>query len=584
MKIINFYNKISFLLNQKQLYGCFLVSLLSIITAFLEILGLSLIFPIINLLVDSSSYLKIKYLPLIFDYLNFNDPKKFSIFILSSFVIIYILKLLLIIVFRYFQYNLTFNIQVSQTNKISKKLLNNNYYYFIKTKSSKFISTILNETELFATGVVSSSITLISEIIVLSTIILFLFFYDLQNTLIIFIFFSVFCTIYFLTVKNKLKIMGNMRQESQKNMYEGLLNLFNAIKLIKLNKKEPEVLSKYEKSLRDYADVLRKTGILSAFPRVTLELIAILSFFTICIYSYQKNINLSNFFATIALYAAASIKLIPSFSKIINEIQSIKINKPVLDFLYDISVDEKFKTPDSINTQKELYRFENKISFSNIQFKYDNKENVLNNLNFELHPGTTVGIYGRSGSGKSTFVDLFLGFLNLKSGSIILDDNKVALNNNNWRNLIGYVPQNIFLFNDSIENNISLEFGDNPISKDKLKFAIKFSQLDKTIENLPLKEKTNIGENGILLSGGERQRLAIARALYKKPKILLFDEPTSSIDKNTETEFLKGIEKLKTNFTILMVTHSLESLKYCDKIFKMENGNLNSKSISDIEL
>ena len=122
MKIINFYNKISFLLNQKQLYGCFLVSLLSIITAFLEILGLSLIFPIINLLVDSSSYLKIKYLPLIFDYLNFNDPKKFSIFILSSFVIIYILKLLLIIVFRYFQYNLTFNIQVSQTNKISKKL------------------------------------------------------------------------------------------------------------------------------------------------------------------------------------------------------------------------------------------------------------------------------------------------------------------------------------------------------------------------------------------------------------------------------------------------------------------------------
>ena len=583
MKLITFYKKISHLLSKQQLYGCFLVCFFSTIIAFLEILGLSLIFPIINLLIDSSSYIKIKYLDILYEYLNFEDPREFSIFILSSFIVIYILKLILIIIFRIFQHNLTYKIQVSKAATVSKKLLNNNYNYFLKTKSSKFVASILNETEIFANGVVSSCMTLISELVVLFTIIIFLFMYDPHNTIIMFLFFSIFCLVYLFTVRSKLKILGDMRQESQQKMYENLQSIFGIIKIIKLNKKEPIILSRYESSLKNFADVLRKTSILNSLPRVILELIAILSFFAICIYGYNKNINLSEFFATIALFSAASVKLIPSFSKIINETQSIKINTPALDALYNIITDEIFKTLKTINLNHELYKFEKKISFSNINFQYDGEIKVLNNLNFELQPNETVGIFGKSGSGKSTFIDLFLGFLDEETGSITIDDNKVSLNNNNWRDLIGYVPQNIFLFNDSIEKNISLELGDNFVSKEDLDFAIKFAQLHDAIKKFPKKEKTNVGENGIFLSGGEKQRVAIARALYKRPKILVFDEPTSSIDKNTEKQFIEGIKKLKKNFTIIIVTHSSDSLKYCDKIFKMENGKLNLKSISDIQ-
>jgi ATP-binding cassette, subfamily B, bacterial PglK len=580
VNIIKFYKKISYLISKKQLYGCFFLCLFSVIIAFMEIIGLSLIFPIINLLLDSSSYIKIKHLNILYEQLNFEDSKKFSIFILTSFIIIYILKLILILIFRIFQHNLTYNIQVSTAVGICKKLLDNNYYYFIKTKSSKFVASILNESEIFANGVISSFMTFISELVVLFTIIVFLFLYDFQNTFIILIFFSVFFLIYSLILQNKLKTLGDVRQESQKKMYENLLSTFSAIKIIKLNKKEPLILSRFESSIKNYSGVSRKAGILSSIPRVALEFIAILSFFIICIYGYSRYVNLSEFFATIALYAAASLKLIPSLSKIIHEFQSIRINIPAVNTLYKTTKDKIFESPKTINLNHELYKFEKNISFVNINFQFDRGVKVLNNLNFELQKNETVGIFGKSGSGKSTFIDLFLGFLDKDTGLTNIDGNKVNLNSNNWKDLIGYLPQNIFLFNESIEKNVSLVLNDNSLLKENFNFAIKFAQLENTINNLPKKEKTNVGENGIFLSGGEKQRVAIARALYKKPKILVFDEPTSSVDKKTEKQFIQGIKKLKKDFTIIIVTHSLDLLKLCDNIFEMENGKLNLKSIT----
>jgi ABC-type multidrug transport system fused ATPase/permease subunit len=269
----------------------------------------------------------------------------------------------------------------------------------------------------------------------------------------------------------------------------------------------------------------------------------------------------------LTVFLAATFRIIPSANKILTQAQVIKVSNASIDLVYqelstsDVSYFNDFTFEGHQNTI--LFK---SLELKNISFKYNlNEDLILNNLNFKIIKGESIGIKGESGAGKSTFIDIVLGLLIPHEGSIILNGEKDQSKINGKMN-VGYVPQNIFLLDESIEKNIALGIQEEEIDSSKILLAIKSAQLDTFVNSLPNGLKTVIGERGVRLSGGQRQRIGIARALYNDPEIIILDEATSSLDNETEASFMKTIYSLKGEKTLLIVAHRLSTLNNCDKI------------------
>ena len=279
----------------------------------------------------------------------------------------------------------------------------------------------------------------------------------------------------------------------------------------------------------------------------------------------------------IGFFVATFIRLTPSAYRIISSLQRIKFTQKILQslrkniFFFDELVKNKqsLKLKEKKNNSIEI---KDKIKISNINFSYDPNRNIFSDLNLEIKVGDTIGIFGDSGAGKSTFVNIFTGLLKPEKGKILTNNKDINSNIYFWRKNIGYVPQNIFLIDDTLEKNISLDFSNQSKNLKKLSECLMQSELEKFINNLPNGVNTPVGERGSRISGGQLQRVGIARALYNNPDILIFDESTSALDKETELDILKNIYKFKNKKTMIIITHKKELLKNCDKIYKLENG------------
>ena len=226
------------------------------------------------------------------------------------------------------------------------------------------------------------------------------------------------------------------------------------------------------------------------------------------------------------------------------------------------------------NLQRSEISFKENISLKNIFYNHNGRESVLENVDLKIKFGETIGIVGPSGAGKSTLIELIIGFINPKSGSILVDNKPISQNQKSWQKQIGYVPQSLFLLDDTLERNIAFGLEDKNIDKLKIQKALTESQLINFVKNLEKNEKTIVGENGIMISGGEKKRIGIARALYNQPKVLILDEPTNELDKDTEKNFLKVLSDLQKKITIIIISHNIKSLNFCDKIYEIKNKNL----------
>jgi ABC-type multidrug transport system fused ATPase/permease subunit len=262
--------------------------------------------------------------------------------------------------------------------------------------------------------------------------------------------------------------------------------------------------------------------------------------------------------------------MIPSLNRIIAGVQSLKYYSPALDVIYEELKLQNDKI--ELLNEIEVYNFKNKIEFKNVYFYFNERNKILNGINFVIEKGKTIGIIGESGSGKSTFVYLLIGLHKPKTGEIIIDGNSGLQMKQTWRNNIGYVSQSIYLTDDTIENNIALGVLESDINKDKISEILNQVRLEDLIRELELGIHTKVGERGVQLSGGQRQRIGIARALYHNPEILILDEATSALDSETETEVMKSLNYFRGKKTIIMIAHRLSTLNECDEIWKIENG------------
>jgi len=567
---MNSISKILLLFSSKEKGRLLIIFFYYLFGVFLDTIGIGMVIPVVSILANPEYATK-----LIIDYsfLNFMiELNQKEIFFLSiSFLFsIYIIKNFFLIFIIFQQQIFCYTAQKNISYKLFKKYLNQPYSFILNNDSSKLIRNATLEAQNI-NGSVSALLSLFAEITLIIILTIMMFYFEPLVSLSLFLtIFLIFILYYFFTNKI-LYEWGKRRQEAEGKKIELIQQGLEGIKEVKMYSLENFFLNNF--SL--YNDKVAKIGSIQisfqVIPRYWIEIIAIL-FLSIVLYIlFMRNFNVSSVLPVIAFYAAAGFRLLPSLARITGAIQIIKYNLATLNL---VNKHLKLKEDNYFRKGQENIYFSESITIKDVVFKYENsKNNIIKNLNLKIKFGEKIGIYGSSGAGKTTLLNLLIGLLKPTEGSILVDDFPIEKNIRGWQNIIGYVPQNIFLISDTLKRNIAFGQKDENIDEILLQNSIQKSNLNSFINRSENKLETLIGERGIKISGGQKQRIGIARTIYRKSRIIIFDEATNSLDKDSEKDILETIYSLE-DVTIIVISHDKKVFYKCDKVYKIEEGKI----------
>lgn len=571
--IVKIYNLLNVIQRKKVFY---LIILIFFSSAF-ELLGLGLIIPSISALVDPN-YLNqfakhslIKYF--------FNDPSQGNIIYAGIFIIIliYLLKNLFLSYSIFWQNKFAADFQADISSKLFSKYLNKDFSFHLNNNSSGLIRNI-NELVPNVYSSLLAIMTLFMEIVIMLSIMILLIKIETLGTIVIMVFGIIIGFLFSKVARSIILEWGHKKVFHQGKSIQSVMEGLGGIKMIKILGREKEFQNKLSNHLKKYINFERLNSTFQQFPRVWLEFVAILSLCILLFSIFYQGKNYDSILPIIALFTGAAFKLIPSTSKILSSIQTLGFNQSAVDIVYnDLRNSNENLIKNDQNVSEEIFFNIGKIQINNISYKYT-QENlpIIKNLSLEIKNGASVGIIGETGSGKSTLVDILLGLLKPKSGQILIngiDIHQTRYQLRQWQKHIGYVPQDIYLMDDTIANNIIFGLNKKLIDKKALNYSLKYAQLDNFINSLPNGIETKVGERGVRLSGGQLQRIGIARALYHNPSILIFDEATSSLDYDTEDAIVDCIDQLEGK-TKIIIAHRLSSVKNCDYLIKIDKGSI----------
>ena len=549
--------------------------LVTILGGILEMLSIGLLVPIIYILTDGTNSEFSNYFLDILSQFNLLEKNE-QLFILIIFLCsIYFIKNLFLGYVHWIQATITTNIQVNLSNNFFKKYINKSILYHSKKNSATALRDLLSETSQFAKGFVFGIMTLVFEFIISMFVFAVILFTDPKTALIIFLFFLFIALFFGNYFKNMLQRWAKERQLGEQERYKNFQESVGSIREIKILGKLPILVERFSFFNKSIYEIIKKMNLMGVYPKLAIEFLLVLFISLISIYFLLIGYPFDRIILILGILAVCSLRLMPVITKIVNSANMVQYSKPSLDVLYKYFL-EKDETENEINNlvNKNEVTFENDIVINRVSFSYNYEQKpVIENLNLEINYGNTIGIIGSTGSGKSTLIDLILGLLKPKQGDIKVDNTSIFENRTSWNKLIGYVPQNIFISDDTILRNIALGVDFEEINKDRVDQLLKICNLDELIKNLPNKENTLVGEKGARLSGGQKQRIGIARALYRDPPLLIFDEATNALDIKNEQDIMKKILSEKKR-TLIMVTHRPESLNFCNFVYKVDNGKL----------
>ena len=563
------------LLNKSQKNEILILFILLLIGVFFEIIGLGALIPAIGILSNPKSFEQ--YIPQnISHFVNqLFGTDNLVFFGLSIIIVLYIFKSIFLIYLTWRQNKFSSNLTTNLANNLFKGYLQMPYQFHINRNSSIPLSMIQNEISSFS-SVTQAFIQLFSEGTILLGILVTLFYIFPTGTLFVIVFYGISVLFFYKISKNKLSVWGKDRHDLLLKMNKSLLQGFGGIKDLKIYGRESFFSEKFANVNLKSSEIYIKVNTLSFVPRYFLELLAVTGLIGLIFLMLFLKQPLDSILQSLGVFVAAAFRMIPSVNRIMISMQQIKfanvtINKLQNEFSY-INENSKKMTQ---NSTTQNVNFETQIQFKNVSFSYENSKHIFSNFNLQINSGEFIGIIGTSGSGKSTLVDLLLGLLKPNSGVILSDNISIHENLIEWQHQIGYVPQTIYLTDDTLQNNIGFGIPESEIDLTRINFAVKAAQLDVYVNSLPEGLNTNVGERGVKMSGGQRQRIGIARALYNLPKILVLDEATSALDNHTEQEVMESIYLMK-NITVIIIAHRLSTLSKCNRIIEIKSGKIES--------
>jgi ATP-binding cassette, subfamily B, bacterial PglK len=580
--MIKFLSKLLYVLSGKH-KTLLLMIFLFLFISLLEVIGTGAISPFISLATNPNSIEQNYWINWV--YINFNFTSQYQYLLSIGFFVAIVFYVKAFLSFRAQKFVFTFSFR--QQSELSAKLmhlyLTAPYTFHLNRNSAYLIENIINETSQFVNGLMIPLLISTSNFVVIMALIVLLILTNLMATLIITL--TLFIgLLLFHRFKDRLAYWGKEGAESRAEMIRQVNHGLGGIKETRIIGCESYFEEKLQKQARRFGDSSSLAVSFSNLPRYVIEAFLITSIIAFALLFIAFNPGDSQRLSSIlGVFALASIRLLPALSNLFSSVNTIKTNTISLEKIYlefkDLEQASEVEFATTINRKRESSRmatsFSNIVTLDNVSYCYPHaSKNALKGIDIEIKKGQSIGLIGQSGAGKTTLVDVILGLLTPQDGDIKIDGLSIYEDLRAWQNLIGYVPQSIFLTDDTIERNIAFGVADYDIDRERLYSAIDSAQLTELIEQLPNGIETVVGERGILLSGGQRQRIGIARALYHEREFLVFDEATAALDNETESLVNEAIKSLSGKKTMIIIAHRLSTVEHCDRIYLMEKGGI----------
>ena len=566
---MNTIRMLSYIFDKKQKITILSILVQIIIGTTLEFVGVTAIVPFIEVAMDPDKIHSNKLMELLYAIFRFEDIQEYLICMAVMLIIIYLLKNLFLVYMNYNIYRFNYDNQRLVAKKLLDTYLMEPYVFFLDHNSADLVRNIKEDTiALFDT--IIAAMQLIAEVMVTFVLFIYLLYKDKTITITVGVVLGFFVLFVMKRIKKTVELCGLNVRLSKAGMTKWILQTFGGIKEMMILGRSDYFEEKVDDQYCLYSTSQKKYQLLSYIPKPLLETICVGTILFAIVIKLRMGVSPDYFISTVAIFAVAAFRLLPAFNRITMYINRINFGKPSLVAVYEDLKDIETHKIQELKPREKRLEFNRDIEALGIKYKYPNSTNyVLNNIDLKICKNKSVAFIGASGAGKTTLADVILGLLNPESGDILVDGTSILDSIENWRMCLGYIPQTIFLLDDTIKANIAYGLDEQYIDKTKLEKAIEDAQLKDFVESLDDGLETVIGERGVKLSGGQRQRIGIARALYNDPEVLILDEATSALDNDTESAVMDAIEKLSGKKTLIIIAHRLSTIKNCDHVYEI---------------
>ncbi len=575
------YKKTLELLSQKELRQAFLLLLLIIVMAVLDVIGVASIMPFMAVLANPEQIQTNTYLSAIYQTLGFTSSKDFLFFLGFVAFLLLVTSLAFKALTIYVQMRFTLTREYTIGKRLIEGYLHQPYTWFLERHSAELGKTILSEVAQVINGALIPMMVITAQGVACLGLLTLLFLVSPKVTLVVGLVLGSAYLLIYQKMKFYLSRIGSERLLANEDRYKAVSEAFGAVKELKVIGLEEVYINRFANPASIYARHLASAYVIGQLPRYALEAVAFGGMLLIALFLISEG-SLETVLPILALYAFAGYRLMPALQQIYSSLSQLSFSGPALEALHaDL---KNLKIRKQSNFVSEELALEQEISLKNVQYTYPNSDKpVLKGINLNILANDTVGLVGTTGSGKTTIVDIILGLLAPQEGGLEIDGQLINESNlKKWQKTIGYVPQQIFLADDTVAANIAFGVAPNEIDQSSLERAAKIANLHEFVQkNLPQGYNTNVGERGVKLSGGQRQRIGISRALYHNPRVLIMDEATSALDNITEQAVMDAVNNLGHDITIILIAHRLSTVQLCNQIYLLDEGQIKEKGTYD---
>lgn len=572
---MNLFKEFNYLFDRKLKLKFVGMVFVVLIGAAAELCGVYVILPVVELATDPAAVQTNRYCRWISNITGITDSKDIMLVLIACIIALYIVKNVYLSWQAYAINSYSKNTRLHFSTKLMEAYMKQPYSYFLNKNTAEILRSVNTDTGNMYT-VVTNLLQIISQGLTSALLITGLLISSFWMTVMVTVLLALCALLIILVLQKKMRALGKEYQRVGAGIIKTVKQSFEGIKEIKIMNKERFFIENYRTVYKNATRIELIYNLMSYIPKYLIETIAIGGILLYLALIIAGGGDMGALLPQLSLFAVAAFKLLPSVNALYANYGNVMYNKASVDLIYH-DIREVQAVTDGALTDKEVekLRFEKEITVNSLSFAYDNMDqNVLEDISFSIEKGKSVAFIGESGGGKTTLVDNILGILKPQKGSVLVDGVNINEIMQSWHRDIGYIPQTIFIMDDTVRRNVAFGVRNEEIDDEKVWEALREAQLESFVKNLEHGLDTEVGEAGTRLSGGQRQRIGIARALYHAPDILVFDEATSALDNETEKEVMAAIDALHGSKTMLMIAHRLTTIENCDHVYSVENRKL----------
>ncbi len=571
MKLIK---RVIAILTERQRKLLVFMLLMMLVGAGLETAGTSLLIPFITIAMEPDSVFQNEYLKYFYDLMHLTSVNGFLVMLSIVLSAVFVLKNIYLYFMYYVQYRFIYNGQFNTSRSLFKDYVRRPYEFYLDASTPVVMRHIMSDVN-GSYNLLLTFLQLFTELFIFAALLVLALVYSPAMTLVMCAVLGIILLANKMILGPILRRFGHEVQTNSALTTKWIIQAVNGMKETKVLNKERYFVEQYEKSADKLNTIQKRQNSMQNIPRLMIETVCMCGILLVMAVFLSIGNNLNEMITQLGVLAVVAIKLMPSANKLSTYINNIAYYEPSLTAVEDIIIRSHQKDVDTdilfLKKEIEPMDFSKEVKLENITYRYPNTEvNILENANVSIPIGKSIGFIGPSGAGKSTTVDILLGLLEPQKGKVTVDGIDIRTNLPGWYARIGYVPQMIFMLDDTIRNNVAYGVDEKDIDEEQVWYALREAQMDEFVRGLPDGLDTSIGERGVRISGGQRQRLGIARALYTEPEIMIFDEATSALDNDTESAIMEAIERLHGKKTLVIIAHRLTTIEKCDAVYRVE--------------